>query len=61
MALIGEEELAVIALWQQSRSGMGGPGHLPFAGGSAEQPAILIEAFRILEGVAAKLKPEKEE
>jgi hypothetical protein len=34
--------------------------HLPFAGGMAEQPAKLMDAFAVISSVAEKLKPKKE-
>jgi hypothetical protein len=49
----------VLALWQEYRSGGFGAGHLPFAGGAAEQPAILMDALHLLSGAAELLKPKK--
>jgi len=60
-ALIGDEESGVVDLWRDWRgSGMGTPGHLPFAGGAADQPALLVDAFRLLDWAAEQLK-EKED
>lgn len=35
---------------------MGGRGHLPFAGGTAEQPAIVMDAISIIEAAAQLLE-----
>ena len=60
-ALVGDEEMGVVELWQAWRAGMGGPGHLPFGGGAAEQPAVLMEAFHLLSWAAEKLKEKEDE
>lgn len=45
-------------LWHQhSGSGFGG-GPLPFAGGAAEQPALVMEAFAVLGQATADLKTD---
>lgn len=41
------------------RSGGFGAGHLPFAGGSADQPALLMDAFHVLSGAADSLQTKK--
>ncbi len=38
------------------RDGMGGVGHLPFAGGLAEQPSALMMAFEVMDWCAAKVR-----
>lgn len=35
------------------------PGHLPFAGGAAEQPAALMEAFKVCEAAYRALQPKR--
>ena len=49
----------MLRLWSVFRSGgMGGVGHLPYSGGSAEQPAMMLQAFDIMSGVEAELKDD---
>lgn len=52
--------MGVTAIWSQCRGGMGGFSHLPFAGGAAEQPAILMDAFQLLSWAASELEPKKD-
>lgn len=61
--VLDEEDLALGQLWQEWRPGMAGRGHLPFAGGSAEQPAIVMDALSVIEQAARLLekKPERSE
>lgn len=47
--LLGPDEMAMIDLWSSWRAG-DGAGHLPFAGGSAEQPACVMAAIAIMDG-----------
>lgn len=35
---------------------MGGPGHLPFSGGMAEQPSALMAALEAMQGAAAVVR-----
>lgn len=56
--LVDAEMFALVDLWGLWRGGMSGHGPLPFSGGSAEQPAIVMDAFDFCEGVAALLSPE---
>ena len=46
--LLQEDEVTVSHLWWQHRGGMAGPGPLPFGGGTAEQPALVMDAFGVL-------------
>lgn len=46
----------MIEAWQAAQGGMGGAGPLPFAGGWAEQPAGLAEAFRHLSWADAQIR-----
>lgn len=64
--LVGGEEDAVLDLWRAWRGGagsMGGlmasAGHLPFAGGAAEQPACLMAAFDICEAAFRTIAPKR--
>lgn len=38
------------------RGGDFGPGHLPFSGGVAEQPAALMQAIAIVHGALATIR-----
>lgn len=57
--LLTDEEITVACLWRDYRGGGFGHGPLPFAGGSAEQPALVMDAFGVLSAAAAKIEPEK--
>ena len=57
--MIDAETEAVVGLWHEYRSGGFGAGHLPFAGGSADQPALLMDAFYVLSGAAQALQLKK--
>ena len=48
-------------VWSLCQSGMGGLAHLPFAGGAAEQPVKLLDAFAVLDRAAELLKPKESE
>lgn len=49
----------MLELWRHYRpSGFGGPGHLPFAGGINDQPALLLDAFAVLSATEAELTPK---
>jgi hypothetical protein len=54
--LLDDEELAVLALFQEWRPSMAGRGHLPFAGGAADQPALVMDAIGIIEGAVQLLE-----
>lgn len=47
--------------WQTFQGGGVGIGPLPFAGGLAEQPACLMDAFEIVGAAMAALKPKRGE
>jgi hypothetical protein len=50
----------VVQLWQQWRpTGFAGAGHLPFGGGTAEQPAKIMVAFAHCLKVAGWAKPAR--
>ena len=52
--LVDDETAELLWLWQAWRpTGLGGRGSLPFRGGTAEQPAIVMAAFRLMSRVAA--------
>jgi hypothetical protein len=61
MHLIGSTIPHLIPLWLAWRGGGMGVGHLPFAGGAGDQPAVLMDAFSIMEDAFAKLKPKRPE
>lgn len=42
--------------WQMFQGGGMAPGPLPFAGGVADQPACVLDAFDIIAGAMAALK-----
>jgi hypothetical protein len=57
--LLNDEEMAIAGLWNQYRgSGMGG-GPLPFGGGAADQPALVMDAFAAMSGAAAALERDR--
>ncbi len=47
----------MIRLWRLYEGGMG-VGHLPDAGGSMDQAAIMLDAFGLMAAAKAALKPE---
>lgn len=69
MYLVDADDLALLDLWHAYRGRDGGtfatmggvlrlpptPGHLPFDGGVADQPACVWAAFRIMEAAHAAL------
>jgi len=60
--LLDADDDALRAIWLAWRSGGGlggGVGHLPFAGGSAEQPACVMAALAIMDNAAARLAPKR--
>jgi hypothetical protein len=57
--LLSDEEITLACLWRDFRGGGFGNGPLPFGGGAAEQPAIVMDAFAALSGFAAILEPGK--
>lgn len=67
--LLDQEDRLVLDLWLAWRGGqvaaasLGGmmqariPGHLPFGGGVAEQPACLMAAFAVMDAAADLITP----
>ncbi len=51
----------MVRLWSLYRGSGMGAGHLPDAGGTGDQPAIMMDAFGLMTGVAAKLDEEDKE
>lgn len=49
----------MVRLWSLYRGGGMGVGHLPETGGAGDQAAIMIDAFGVMEAMAAKL-PQRE-
>lgn len=57
-ALLDGETLEVVRLWQLWRpSGFAGYGPLPYSGGPAEQPVVLLDALMHCSRVAALARP----
>lgn len=55
--LLDDEDFVILELWQAyRRDAMGAPGHLPFAGGYAEQPAALMRALEACSAVEARIR-----
>lgn len=74
--LLSPEDFVMLHLWQARRgpgptmialAGMGviqapsPPGPLPFAGGLADQPAWVLEAFQVMDAAAAALRRREPE
>jgi len=53
--LVTPESEAMVTIWSMWRGGGFGSGHLPDAGGSLDQPAIMLDAFGIMEAAAKEL------
>lgn len=53
----------MVEIWSAWRSGGmgGGAGRLPFAGGSAEQPACVMACLAVMEAAYQRLTRRKEE
>lgn len=58
--LVDEGDRLVVELWSLWRGGDLGRGPLPFAGGSAEQPAWIMDAFAICGAAAKALRPDQD-
>lgn len=55
--LVEAEDRLLIDLWLAwRRDGMGGIGHLPFAGGYARQPAGLMRALEAMDVADARIR-----
>lgn len=52
---MGDEIVALIGLWLAWRGNGMTTGRLPFGGGEADQPAIVMDAFGEMESAAAKV------
>lgn len=57
--LVNEEHLELVQLYYRARGGWGGAGSLPFAGGAAQQPAIVMNCFAVIGAAVAALNPPK--
>jgi hypothetical protein len=49
----------MVTLWHAYRGGGFGNGPLPFPGGFAQQPACVIESFKVMDRAAADLKADR--
>jgi hypothetical protein len=50
----------MIRLWRLYQGGMGG-GHLPDAGGSGQQAAIMLDAFAAMNAAEAELEKDRKD
>ena len=57
--LLDADDRALLTIWRAWQGGGMGPGHLPFAGGSADQPACVMACLRAMDGAAAALRPKR--
>jgi hypothetical protein len=48
----------MVRLWRLYQGGTG-IGHLPESGGSGEQACIMLEAFAVMSGAEAEMKPQR--
>lgn len=55
MHILTDEHLALVGLWRTARGSEMAPGPLPFAGGAADQPAIVMACFAEMSAAAAAL------
>lgn len=46
----------MVRLWMLYRGGGFGAGHLPQAGGTGDQAALMLDAFALMSGVAAEFE-----
>lgn len=56
MHLLEAEHLAMVGLWRTARGSEMAPGALPFAGGAADQPAIVMACFAEMDAAWAALR-----
>ena len=50
----------MLRFWSAWRTGgMGGPGHLPEAGGFGDQAAIMMDALRVMDAAEARLAEDE--
>ncbi|MFZ1427186.1 MAG: hypothetical protein WAS21_10495 [Geminicoccaceae bacterium] len=55
--LVDPEDRLLIDVWLAwRRDGMGGTGHLPFAGGYAQQPSALMRALEAMDAADARIR-----
>jgi hypothetical protein len=55
--LMDDEDRTLIDIWAAyRRDGMGGVGHLPFAGGYAQQPSALMRALEAMDGADGRIR-----
>ncbi len=53
---VQDGDFEMVRLWSLYRPGMTGVGHLPDAGGTLDQPPIMLEAFDAMSHAAALLR-----
>lgn len=49
----------MLRVWQWSRGGFGGPGHLPESGGVLDQPVLMMDALAVMDAAYAKMRKRK--
>lgn len=58
--LLDHEAQVVLDIWIACRrDGMGGVGHLPYAGGFAQQPSALMRALEAMSAADARIRARK--
>lgn len=61
LAILDPEALELVRLWQLWRpTGFGGCGPLPYAGGTADQPVSILDAFAHCSRIAYELKAQED-
>lgn len=55
--MLDDETTAMLRLWLHWRRGEAG--HLPFAGGTAEQPACVMAALAIMDAAERAIRPKR--
>lgn len=51
----------MVPLWRLWQGGSMSAGHLPDAGGTLDQAAIMLDAFRVMDGAEQRLRKERGE
>jgi len=59
--LLDADDHALLSIWAEWHGGGMGRGPLPFGGGSAEQPACVMAALRIMESAWSALQPKRKD
>lgn len=59
--LVPQGLLELLPIWRLWQGGAMAPGHLPDSGGTLDQAACMIDAFRVMDRAEARLKKERGE